>query len=331
MTGRRLLVTSAVAGAQRDRLTALAGDEFVLQDGFHLDRVTDPDVLAPALAGCWGAIAGGESYSRALLERLDGLQVVARCGVGYDAIDVEAATERGVAVVTTPNTNADAVADFTLALMLAALRRVVEHDRSVRSGGWRLDGPGRDLAGATVGIVGLGLIGRTVARRLTGFGCRILAVDPAPDHEFCTATGIEISSLADMLPQLDVLTVHAPLGAGTKNLIGAPELAVLPSHAMVVNAARGGVVNEDALVDALRDGQVGGAALDVFEREPLGAEHPLTGMDNVVLAPHAAGLSVGATARMVDAAVAALRELAAGRVPQGCVNPDALDMPGVRA
>lgn len=322
MSGHRILVTSGVARLQRDRLNALTPDGFTLRDAFELDRVEDADVLAPALSGVWGAIAGGEAYSRAVLERADDLRVIVRCGVGYDAVDVDAASELGVAVVTTPGANDEAVADFTLAVMLACLRQVVQLDQSVRSGGWRLALPGRDLANATVGIVGLGLIGRAVARRLAGFGCRILVVDPAPDRQFCEHAGVEIVTLDELLPQVDVLTVHAPLLPSTRGLIGERELARLPRKAIVVNAARGGVVAEEALIEALSVGQIAGAALDVFEHEPLGSAHPLTHMDNVVLTPHAAGLSRDAVTHMTDAAMSAVRDVAGGRVPKGCVNPD---------
>jgi len=322
VSGHRILVTSGVARLQRVQLDALNRDGFTLRDAFELDRVEDDDVLTPALTGVWGTIAGGEAYSRAVLERASDLRVVVRCGVGYDAVDVDAASELGVTVVTTPGANDEAVADFTLAIMLACLRQVVQMDRSVRSGGWRLALPGRDLANATVGIVGLGLIGRAVARRLAGFGCRILVVDPAPDREFCERAGVEVVTLDELLPQVDVLTVHAPLLPATRGLIGERELALLPREAIVVNAARGGVVAEEALVAALSNGQIAGAALDVFEHEPLGSTHPLARMDNVVLTPHAAGLSRDAVTRMIDAAMSAVRDVAAGRVPKGCVNPD---------
>lgn len=319
---RCVLVTSAVAQLQREQLGCLTNDGFTLAESYELDRVQDPEILVPALDGVWGAVAGGESYSRDVLIRAEDLRVVVRCGVGYDAIDVEAATELGIAVVTTPGTNDEAVADFTLAIMLACLRQVVQQDKSVRAGGWRLPTMDRDLAGATVGIVGLGLIGRSVARRLAGFGCRILAADPAADRGDCARAGIEVLELDDLLSRVDILTVHAPLTPATLGLIGARELALLSPEAIVVNAARGGVIDQAALTAALQAGRLGGAALDVFEHEPLGASHPLTGLSNVVLTPHAAGLSRNACAAMVASAMSALREVAAGRVPTNCVNPE---------
>jgi D-3-phosphoglycerate dehydrogenase / 2-oxoglutarate reductase len=318
---QRVALFSAVAREGREQLEDLAAD-FTLVERFELDRVEDADVLSDALDGVWATVAGGEAYSPAVLERTPALRVIARTGVGYDAIDVEAATRAGIAVTVTPDVNAAAVADFTLALMLACLRRVIQCDRCTRSGTWRSMGLGRDLQGATVGIVGLGTIGRGVAQRLSGFGCRILAVDPAPDLAFCNAAGIELVGLADALPELDVLTIHTPLIPATNGMIGADELALLPSHAIVVNAARGGVVVEDALVSALQNGSIAGAALDVFEHEPIRPEHPLLGLDNVVLSPHAAGFTQNAVARMLQSVMASLRDVAAGRVPAGCVNPE---------
>jgi len=186
------------------------------------------------------------------------VRVIARTGVGYDAIDVGAATDLGVAVVTTPGANAEAVADFTLALMLASLRRIVEADADVRAGRWRPGPPARDLFAATVGLVGFGKIGRAVARRLRAFDCRILVVEPFPDHEACRALGVELMTMAEMLPQVDVLSLHVPLGTETRHLIAEPELRRMRRHAILVNASRGSVVDGPALATALRDGVIGG-------------------------------------------------------------------------
>jgi phosphoglycerate dehydrogenase-like enzyme len=317
----RVVVISAVAREGREQLEDLASD-FTLVERFELASATDPEALSQALDGSWAAIAGSEPYPRAVLENARSLRLIARCGVGYDSIDVDAATRAGIAVTVTPDVNTSAVADFTLGLMLACLRRLVLCDRCTRSGAWRAMGLGGDLGGATVGIVGLGTIGRAVAERLRGFGCRILAVDPAPNLAFCRWAGVEVVELIDALPKLDVLTIHTPLVAATSGMIGAKELALMPSHAIVVNAARGGVVIEQALVSALQRGTIAGAALDVFEQEPLVPEHPLVGLENVVLAPHAAGFSRNSVAGMVRSAVISLRDVAAGRIPTGCVNPD---------
>jgi D-3-phosphoglycerate dehydrogenase len=182
-----------------------------------------------------------------MFEAAVALRAIVRWGSGSDAIDLAAATDHGVAVVTAPGANADAVADLALTLMLACMRRLNELQSAVRSGAWRPDPPTGDLTCATVGVLGLGAIGRAVARRLRGFDCRILAVEPHPDPDFCREFGVEVVSLSDALPQLDVLTVHAPLAPGTRHLLGAAELAQLPHGAILVNTARGSLVDQAAL------------------------------------------------------------------------------------
>lgn len=317
---RRIVLVSAGARYAPGRLRPLADDGFELVARHDLDALAEADALAAGLAGAWATVAGSERYSRALLERLDGFRAIARVGVGYDTVDVAAATEHGVAVLTTPGANADAVADWALTLMLAAIRRLRLFEDALRGGGWRPDGLAGDLAGATVAVVGLGAIGRGVARRLAGFGCRLLGVDPLAGE----VAGVERVELAEALPQVDVLTLHAPLLPETRHLIGERELALLRPQALLVNTARGPLVDERALVAALEQGHLGGAALDVYEQEPLALDHPLRRLPNVVLTGHVAGFTRGSTERMLDAVVANLRAVAAGRVPPGCVNPDAL-------
>jgi D-3-phosphoglycerate dehydrogenase len=320
VTGRVLLLSHTAQHA-RGRLAPLEDTGFELVERFDLDQTGDEDALVAALDGVWATVAGSEHYTRGVLGRSPSLRAIARCGVGYDAVDVEAATDHGVAVLTTPGANAEAVADLALTLMLACLRRLLVLDRTARAGGWRPNELARDLAGATVGIVGLGAIGRAVARRLHGFGCRILAVEPFPDLEFCERYEVGLRTLDELLPEVDVLTLHAPLSGETRHLIGERELALLKPSAVVVNTSRGPAIDEAALLAALRAGRIAGAGLDVFEHEPLQASDPLTALQQVVLSGHAATFTEGAVASTIDAVVANLLELAAGRVPRGCVNP----------
>jgi D-3-phosphoglycerate dehydrogenase len=268
-------------------------------------------------------VAGSEKYSRQVLQGALELRVIARCGVGYDAIDLEAASERGIAVVITPDANFESVADFTLALILATLRRLIDAHRTVLSGGWRLDGLSGDLYGATVGIVGLGRIGRAVARRLRGFSCRILAVEPYPDPAECRELGVELTTLEDLLPQVDVLTLHAPRTPETMRMIGAAELARMKPTAVLVNTARGGIVDEEALARALSSRALAGAALDVFEREPLASDNPLCRCPNVVLSGHISAFTELAARRTMEAVVDAILDVAAGKTPAGLVNAPA--------
>ena len=320
---RWIALISETAQLGFERLRPLEEAGFELVERYELAGVVDEDELIAGISGCWATVAGSEPYTRHVLEACPELRAIARCGVGYDAIDVPAATERGVAVLITPGANADAVADITLALTLACIRHLVELDGVVRSGGWRPNTLFGDLAGATVGIVGLGTIGQAVARRFHGFGCRMLAVEAVPDRRFCAELGIELTTLERLLPEVEVLTLHVPLTPETRHLISTRELALLPPGAVVVNTARGGVLDTAALVDALRAGTLGGAGLDVFEEEPLPAGHPLLELPNVVLSGHAATFTRGGVFHTLDAVVHNLLELDAGTVPAGTVNPGA--------
>ena len=260
------------------------------------------------------AILSTDPVDRATLQALPGLRVLARTGVGYDAIDVAAAAELGIPVITTPGLNERSVADHTLALILAALRRLPTQDAAMRSGRWERAGAhlGWELTGATVGIVGYGAIGRLVARRLGGFDVELLVHDTVP------VDGVEQVDLDALLTRSDVVTVHVPLTPATRNLIGERELALLGPNGVLVNTSRGGVVDEHALARALADGRLRAAAIDVFEHEPpLGT--PLAGLANCVLTPHVAGLSVDAMGAMLDRAVASVVAVLAGREPPGRV------------
>jgi len=258
-----------------------------------------------------------------VLQATRALKAIFRFGTGSDAIDIAAATDAGVAVITTPAVNAEAVADMALVLMLACIRRLPTLDKAVRTGAWRADGPTRDLAGATVGVVGLGAIGRAVTRRLRGFGCRVLALEPHPDQEFCVRYEVELSDLDTMLPRSDALTLHAPLTEATRRLIGARELALLPRHAVVVNCARGELIDQAALVSALQEHRIAAAGLDVFEHEPVPEGDPILTAPNTLLSGHISSFTELGLDRMADAVVANVREVLAGRIPASCLNPEA--------
>lgn len=320
---RRVVITTVAARHTRDRLRPLEQAGFELVERMDLDDTDDATRLGDALAGAWATIAGSEHYARGVFELAAGLRAIARWGIGYDAIDLAAADDHGVAVLTAPGANADAVADCALVLMLACVRRFRETDAAVRSGAWRVEALAADLACATVGIVGLGGVGKAVARRLRGFDCRLLAVEPSPDRAFCKQLNIELTTLERMLPQVDVITLHAPLTASTACLIGERELALLHPGAFLVNTSRGGTVDETALLGALKSGHLGGAGLDVFEDEPISSDHPLTQLDNVALSGHAASFTRLAVDRTADAVVSNLLAAGAGRLPSGCVNPGA--------
>lgn len=326
----RVLVVSATFHADDHSARLLASKGFELLWRHDLAHAAAPDDLVAALDGVWAVIAGSEHYSAEVLDRAPTLRAIARPGVGFDAIDVDAASRLGIAVLITRGANDESVADHTLALILAGLRRLVELDRRTRTGSWRPSEVGHELFGSTVGIVGLGAIGRAVGRRLAGFDCRLLAVEPQPDAAFCRRYGVEVMSLDLLLPQVDVLTVHVPLTPQTRGLIGARELGLLSPHALVVNTARGGIIDEAALVAALAERLIGAAALDVFEREPFLADDPLAGLPSVTLSPHHAAFTLEAIQRMVAATIDNLVAVAAGTLPPGCVNGAELEV-GPRA
>jgi phosphoglycerate dehydrogenase-like enzyme len=267
-----------------------------------------------------GAIASTDPFTAEVLRAHPALRVIARVGVGVDSIDVPVATELGVCVATTPGANEATVADHALAMMLAVLRRVPEHDAGVRRGEWNRTGAHtpRLLHGATVGIVGFGHIGRLVAERLAGFGTTVLAHDPAVS----TAVGVRLVGLDELLRTSDVVTVHVPLVPATRQLIGAAQLAMMRPGAVLVNTARGPVVDEAALLAALGSGTIGGAALDVFDVEPPPSASPLFDLPNVILSPHIGGLSTASVAEMTMRCAHAVVAVLRGQEPDHLANPD---------
>lgn len=262
----------------------------------------------------------------ALFAAAPNLKIVANVAVGYDNIDVEAATKRGILVTNTPGVLDDTTADFAWALLMAVARRVMDGERLVRSGQWKgwdlLQLLGSDVHGKTLGIVGFGNIGKRMAARARGFDMRVLyhnsrgAVDDA--------NGAEYASLDDLLAQSDYVSLHCPLNDRTRHLIDADGLAKMKSTAYLINTARGPVVDEEALVAALRAGTIAGAGLDVFEREP--EIHPeLLELDGVVLAPHIASASIETRTKMAVMAVGNVLDALDGKRPPNLLNPAVLD------
>jgi glyoxylate reductase len=264
-------------------------------------------------------------FDRELLDRAPRLKVISNIAVGYDNVDVAACTERGIAVCNTPGVLTDATADLTLALMLAVSRRVAEADRFTRSGAWRYWTPtlllGQDLSESTVGIVGMGRIGEEVARRVKAFRSRILYHNRHRRPEVEAELGATYVSLPELLEQSDFVSLHVPANAETQNLIGAGELARMKPTAYLINAARGAVVDQAALVAALRAGQIAGAGLDVFAPEPVPVGDPLLALDNVVLMPHVGAATIRTRQRMAELAAHNLLAVLAGEPPPACVNP----------
>ena len=289
-----------------------------------------PERLAELLRGCAGALTLlTDQIDGEVLDREPQLKVISNFAVGYDNVDVPAATERGVAVCNTPGVLTETTADFAWALLMAAARRVVEGADYVRAGKWKTWGPtlllGRDLTGATLGIVGFGRIGREVAKRARGFDMRVLAYDAHQDEAAARELGAAYVPLDDLLRESDFVTLHVALTPETSKMIGARELGLMKPEAILVNAARGPVVDTDALVAALRDGTIGGAALDVTDPEPLPADHPLIALPNALVVPHMASATVATRDRMAELAAHNLLAVLRGEHPPGIVNPEALE------
>jgi glyoxylate reductase len=288
-----------------------------------------PEQLAQLLEGAQGAltlltdIINGE-----VLDREPQLKVISNFAVGYDNVDVEAATARGVAVCNTPGVLTETTADATWALLMAAARRTVESVDYVRAGKWVTWGPtlllGRDVHGATLGIVGFGRIGKEVARRARGFNMRVLAYDTYQDEAAAAELGVEFRPLDELLREADFVTIHVSLTPDTKHLIGARELELMKPEAILVNAARGPVVDTDALVKALRDNVIWAAALDVTDPEPLPADHPLVSMPNATVVPHTASATIASRNNMASLAARNLLAVLAGDRPPAIVNPEVL-------
>ncbi len=268
-------------------------------------------------------IAGGrEPYGAEVLAAASRLRVLARTGVGYDQIDLAAASARGIYVATTPGTLEGSVADHTLLLILAAVRRLLPMDHAVHEGGWeRLSG--WELAGRRLGILGFGRIGREVARRAVPFGLRVLAYDPEPDRE--AAQNLQVSLAAtwmEVAASADIVSLHLPLLPELDRFVGRDFLRRMKPGSILINTARGALVDEAALYDTLASGHLRAAALDVLAVEPVGPAHPLLGLPNVILTPHVASFTDEAWLRVVAMAVDNALEALAGRVPVGALNPD---------
>lgn len=287
-----------------------------------------PDELRELAADAAAAIVSTDPFDAEVLAACPFLRVIARVGVGVDSIDLEAATANGVAVTVTPGANEVTVADHTVALMLAVLRRIPEHDRDIRDGGWKRTGEHTPwtLSGCTVGLVGYGRIGRLVAQRLSGFGVELLATDPV--HP--SGGLVEPVELEELLRRADVVSVHTPLLPGTQGLIGAPELRRMRRDAILVNTSRGGIVDELALFEALRVGGLRGAGLDVFSSEPP-SHSRLLELPNVVLSPHNAGISDDSIEQMLRRATGSVLDVLSGRVPADLANPEVLSQPAFTA
>jgi D-3-phosphoglycerate dehydrogenase len=296
MADRRVVITTSYldpGDAVHTRLTEAGCDVVYARPQ---DRQGSERSLAEWLDGARCVIAGNDAFTAEVIESATDVGLIARTGVGYDGVDQDAARRCGVTVCNTPGVNRQSVAELTISFLLAGARHLVPAVEVVQSGQWS-QRSGRELAGATLGVIGLGAIGKSVASIALALGMRVLAHDPFLDEAFARANGIESRDMLELLAESDFVTVHIALSPETHHLIDADAIARMKPTAYLVNTARGGIVDEEALAAALTAGTLAGAALDVVEQEPLAAEHVLRGVPNLLITPHIAGATVEARTR----------------------------------
>jgi D-3-phosphoglycerate dehydrogenase / 2-oxoglutarate reductase len=312
-----------------DRVSPVGLHPLLGDDRFEV--VTIDDSSTPQFAGVVATshaliVRSATSVDAGLIESAAELRVVGRAGVGVDNIDVDAATARGIAVFNAPDANTVAAAELTVALMLVLARRVIEADHSVREGKWeRAQLQGVELGGKTLGLIGAGRIGGEVARRCRAFDMEVTVHDPYLTTERAAEIGVELVDLDRLVETADVISIHVPLNDETRGMLDEGLLARVKRQAYLINASRGGVIDERALAVALEEGRLAGAALDVFEREPLPADSPLRSAPNLVLTPHLGASTAEAQVAVGrDVAVSVKSALIEGDIT-GAVNAGALE------
>jgi phosphoglycerate dehydrogenase-like enzyme len=313
------IAPATLIGVEASYLKVLrdAGFDVVVQ---KQNRQLLEDEILSELKGAVACIAGSEPYTPKVIAANPQLRCIARAGVGYDAVDLQAATDHGVAVAFAPGTNQDAVAEHTFTLILALAKNLINQHNGTMTYKWPRQA-NLPLRGRTLGIAGLGRIGKAVAIRGAAFGMKLLAYEPFPDQAFAAKYNINFVPMERLLKESDYLTLHVPLTTESKYLINKKSLALMKPTAYLINTSRGGLVCEAELLEVLKRKGIAGAALDVFEDEPPG-KTPLFDLDNVVLTPHAAGVDLQSRDDMAEAAAKAIAALSRGQWPaEQIVNP----------
>ena len=317
MSNKILITTAKFHGYDDYARSFLQARGFELIEHQLHHKMDDATLLrmAPPAAGL---IAGPERVSDEVMAAAPFLRVVNAPGVGYDHIDVDAATRRGIVVCTNPGCNHHAVAEMTLAVMLCLARNICAADRRVREGEWPTV-RGIELRGKTLGIVGLGRIGKSLAASARGMGMHVLASDTVQDAAFAAQHSARYVPLGELIPAADFLSLHCPLTPETRGLIDAGALVQMKPTAYLINTARGPLVDQAALVEALREGRIAGAGIDVYDVEPL-LDNPYAGLDNVVQTPHCAGHSLEAIQSSLEMALENITRVLCGREPLHRIN-----------
>jgi len=293
----KVLVTPTSYGVNdptlRKQLEAMVGEVIYNTSGKPLTS----SQLAEMIPGVDGYIAGLDTIDRNALAAADRLRVIARYGVGVDAVDLEAAEEKGIVVTNTPSANSSSVAELTVGLMISLLRNIPAAAQATNSGEWpRMRG--LSLEGKTIGLVGFGAIGKHVAQRLSGFGCRVVVFDPVATEEQADGMGVALLSLGEVIRTADLLSLHCPVTEETRGMVDAGFLEKMKPGSYLINTARGELVDEEALTTALQSGKLFGAGLDVFSKQPPEALNPLLGLPQVLATPHMGAHTDGATNAM---------------------------------
>lgn len=320
--GKVLVTAQSVLGCEAAmRLMRDAGCEVVVKS---TPLPWNEDWLLEQTRDVAGLIFAMEPVSARLIEQATELRIIARPGVGYDTVDIDAATRNGVAVTVAAGTNDQSVADFTLGLLLMASRSLMQGASSVAQHGWTRT-TGTEVWGKTLALVGLGRIGQAVARRARGFDMRVLVVTAHPSRhaEFAAANGLEFADLESALREADFVSLHAPLTPETANLLDAAALARMKPGAFVVNTSRGGLIDEEALAQAVRSGHLAGAAVDVLKVQGAGSTSPLIGVPGIIVTPHMATFSRESMQRVALAAATSVVCALRGERPSSLVNPAA--------
>jgi phosphoglycerate dehydrogenase-like enzyme len=314
----RVLVTpvvlNQVKGPYYDVLTSAGLEVVYPPQGLSL---SDPKNLIAQLQGIDAVMASVETYDAAILAESK-LRVLARVGVGYDAVDVPSACNCKTLVTITPGTNEHSVAELTIALITGVYRGFPGRLREVESGQWKRRAMPR-LARRTLGLIGLGRIGRAVVPRAQGLGLKVIGFDPLADAAFAAANDVRLCSLAELLAEADIVSLHPPATVETTDLINAQTLGQMKQGSVLINTARGALVDENALAAALKSGHLMGAGLDVFKVEPLPLDSPLLQFDNVMLSPHMGGLDIESLEAMATLSARCIADLYQGLWPEGCV------------
>lgn len=325
MAKPKTLVTRVIPDQGMDEI-----NEFTNADVWPGDEPPDYDVLLQKIEGVEGLVCLlTDQIDAKLMDAGGSLKVISQMAVGFDNIDIDAATERGIPVGHTPGVLTDTTADFAFTLLMTAARRVTEGVRYVKAGKWKTWGPtllmGQDIHHATLGIIGLGRIGQGMAKRASGFDMKVVFYDNYVDPEIAKELGAKSVSMDELLAQSDFISMHVPLTEETEHMIDAQAFQQMKPSAILINTSRGPVVDPKALYDALTSGQLSYAALDVTEPEPIEPDNPLLALDNCIVVPHIASSSLATRNKMASMTAANLRAGLSGERLPNCVNPEVYD------